>query len=108
MAGSTETNEDGADAINTIAFSGGNCADAYIGGNFTKVNGTSVTNIAEISTSTGNVVTSFAHDANRTVDTLLGGRRPPAGRRHLPSINGASIPYMVSLNSVHRARVTGS
>jgi hypothetical protein len=98
VVGSTSTDEDGAAAINSIAFSGGNCADAYIGGNFTKVNGTSVTNIAEISTSTGNVVTGFAHDANHTVDTLAAvGDHLLAGGT-FTSINGASIPYMISLN----------
>ena len=98
VVGSTKTNEDGAAAINSIAFSGGNCADAYIGGNFTKVNGTSVTNIAEISTSTGNVVTSFAHSANGAVDTLaaVGGHLLAGG--NFTSINGASIPRMVSLS----------
>ncbi len=98
VVGSTTTNNDGADAVNSIAFSGGNCADAYIGGNFTKVNGTSVTNIAEISTSTGNVVTSFAHAANGTVDTVaaVGGHLLAGGA--FTSINGASIPRMVSLS----------
>ena len=98
VVGSTKTNESGAAAINSIAFSGGNCANAYIGGNFTKVNGTSVTNIAEISTSTGNVVTGFAHSANGTVDTLaaVGGHLLVGGT--FTSINGATIPRMVSLS----------
>ena len=98
VVGSTNTNQSGAAAINSIAFSGGNCANAYIGGNFTKVNGTSVTNIAEIATSTGNVVTGFAHSANGAVDTLaaVGGTCWWGGL--YPSINGASIPRMVSLS----------
>jgi hypothetical protein len=98
VVGSTNTNEDGADAINSIAFSGGNCADAFIGGNFTKVNSASATNIAEISTSTGNVVTGFAHSANGTVDTLaaVGGHLLVGGT--FTSINGAGIPRMVSLS----------
>jgi hypothetical protein len=98
VTGSTETDEDGSDAINTIAFSSGNCADAYIGGNFTKINGTSVADIAEISTSTGNVVTSFGHSASGTVDTILGigGHLLVGGT--FAKINGASISYMVSLN----------
>ena len=100
VVGSTGTNESGAAAINSIAFSGGNCANAYIGGNFTKVNGTSVTNIAEISTSTGNVVTGFAHSANGAVDTLAaaGGHLLAGGT--FTSINGASIPRMASLSPV--------
>jgi hypothetical protein len=97
VTGSTNTNEDGADAINTIAFSGGNCADAYIGGNFTKINSASVNDIAEISTSTGNVLTGFGHDASGSVDTILGvgGHLLVGGT--FTKINGASIPYMVSL-----------
>jgi hypothetical protein len=98
VVGSTKTNESGAAAINSIAFNGGNCADAYIGGNFTKVNGTSVTNIAEISTSTGNVVTGFAHSANGTVDTLAAVRGHLLAGGTFTSINGASIPRMASLS----------
>ena len=98
VVGSTNTNESGAAAINSIAFNGGNCANAYIGGNFTKVNGTTVKNIAEISTSTGNVVTGFAHSASGAVDTLaaVGGHLLVGGT--FTSINGASIPRMVSLS----------
>ena len=40
VVGSTNTDQVGAAAINSIAFSGGNCANAYIGGNFRPVNGT--------------------------------------------------------------------
>jgi hypothetical protein len=98
VVGSTRTSEDGADAINSIAFNGANCASAYIGGNFTMVNGTRVRNLAEISTSTGNVVTGFAHDANRGVDTLVavGGHLLAGGS--FTSVNGAGIRYMASLS----------
>ena len=58
--------------INSIAFNGSNCADAYIGGQFTSVNGTTVANIAEIDTTTGNVVTGFGHNTGGGhVDTIL-------------------------------------
>ena len=36
------TTSDVSDTLNTIAFVNGNCADAYIGGKFTSVNGTTV------------------------------------------------------------------
>jgi hypothetical protein len=36
--------------VNSIAFDGTNCTDAYIGGKFTAVDGTKVGNLAEIST----------------------------------------------------------
>ena len=92
VVGSTKTDEDGAAAINSIAFSGRNCTDAYIGGNFTRVNGTRVSNIAEISVKTGNVLTGFAHSANGTVDTLarVGGHLLTGGK--FTSINGSGPP----------------
>ena len=98
VSSSTSVDNDGAAAVNSIAFNGGKCADAYIGGHFTSVNGTRVTNIAEISTSTGNVVTAFAHNASAGVDTLaaVGGHLLAGGS--FTSINGASIGYLASLN----------
>ena len=58
--------------INSIAFNGGNCHDAYIGGQFTSVNGTKVNNFAEIDTTTGNVVSGFDdHVGGGHIDTLL-------------------------------------
>jgi hypothetical protein len=99
VVGSTKTDEDGAAAINSIAFSGRKCSDAYIGGNFSRVNGTRVSNIAEISVKTGNVVTGFAHSANKTVDTLakVGGHLLAGGK--FTSINGSGTAHMISLNS---------
>ncbi len=59
--------------VNSIAFTNHRgCADAYIGGSFTVVHGTNATNIAEISTSTGAVVSGFGTFANATVETMLG------------------------------------
>lgn len=92
--------------VNTIAFSGGKCANAYIGGSFTSVNGTAVRNIAEVSTSTGAVIKAFAHSANKPVNTLLGIRAPGGGPHILvggdyTSISGTTAdPYMTSLNPV--------
>ena len=98
VVGSTNTDEDGAAAINSIAFSGGNCSQAYIGGNFSRVNGTSVRDIAKISTSTGNVVSGFAHSANGRVNTIAaaGGHLLVGGT--FTSINGAKPARMASLN----------
>jgi len=85
--------------INSIAFNGGNCADAYIGGDFTSVNGTSVKNVAEISTSTGNVVSTFGHSAGGSVQTLLGADGHILAGGYFTSINGSSAdPYFASLN----------
>jgi len=85
--------------INSIAFNGTNCADAYIGGDFTAVNGTSVKNVAEISTTTGQVVTAFAHSAAGSVQTLLGVDGHILTGGYFTSINGSSAdPYFTSLN----------
>ena len=93
----TSTNSSG--DINSITFSGGNCADAYIGGDFTSVNGTSVKNVAEISTSTGNVVSTFGHSAGGSVQTLLGADGHILAGGYFTSINGSSAdPYFASLN----------
>jgi hypothetical protein len=85
--------------VNSIAFNGSNCANAYIGGVFSSVNGTTVKNIAEISTSTGNVVTAFAHSAGGSVQTLLGAAGHILAGGYYTSISGSSAdPYMTSLN----------
>jgi hypothetical protein len=98
VVGSTSTGETGSNAINSIAFAGGNCSVAYIGGHFTSVNGTAVSNIAAISTSTGNVIGTFAHSANGGVDTLAAVNGHLLAGGTFTSINGAGIPYMVSLS----------
>lgn len=98
VVGSTSTGQTGTNAVNSIAFAGGNCSVAYIGGHFTSVNGTSVSNIAAISTSTGNVISTFGHSANGGVNTLaaVNGHLLVGGR--FTSVNGANVPYMVSLS----------
>jgi len=98
VVGSTSTGETGTNAINSIAFANGNCSVAYIGGHFTSVNGTTVSNIAAINTSTGNVISTFAHSANAGVNTLAVANGHLLAGGNFTSINGASIPYMVSLN----------
>jgi hypothetical protein len=84
--------------VNTIAFNGTNCADAYLGGKFTSVNGTKVGNLAEVSTSTGAVVTAFGHTANGQVETLLGASGHILAGGYYTTINGSSTKYMTSLN----------
>jgi hypothetical protein len=86
--------------INSIAFVGGNCSDAYIGGHFTSINGTSVQNIAEISTSTGDVVPTFGSGANGVVETLLGyGTHVLVGGYYTSINNSNADPYMTSLDA---------
>jgi hypothetical protein len=89
--------------VNSIAFSGGNCADAYIGGQFTSVNGTTVANLAEIDTATGNVVPAFgSHTGGGHVDTLLAVNGHLLAGGTFTSVNGnkGADPYYASLNPV--------
>ena len=85
--------------INSIAFNGTNCADAYLGGKFTAVNGTKVANLAEVTTTgTGTLVTAFGHSANGQVETLLGAGGHILAGGYYTTINGSSTKYMTSLN----------
>jgi hypothetical protein len=85
--------------VNSIALSR-DCGQAYIGGDFTTVHGTSAGHLANVRTSTGTVVLSWPRQANKAVNTLL---LTPNG--HLlagglfTTINGhANHPYLASLN----------
>ena len=87
--------------VNSIAFDGTHCVNAYIGGKFTRVGETAAANIAEIRTSTGRVVGRFRHDASNTVDTLAVARnRHLLVGGHFGKINGGTTRFMVSLNLV--------
>jgi hypothetical protein len=85
--------------VHTIAFTNGHgCGYAYLGGSFTSVHGTPATNIAEVSTTTGAVVTSFGHDANGAVETMFGyGPHLLVGGRFTVT-NGYSRYYYESLS----------
>jgi hypothetical protein len=85
--------------INSIAFAGTNCADAYIGGEFGRVDGTAVQNLAEISTTTGAVVPTFGHSASKEIDTLIVSGTHLLTGGFFTSINGSSTKYYVSLNT---------
>ena len=99
VVGTYGTTSNPSNTVNTIAFVNGNCANAYIGGHFSSVNGTAVRNIAEISTTTGNVVTTFTSNASGAVQTMVGTHARLLAGGNFTSINGdASDPYMVSLN----------
>jgi len=85
--------------VNSIAFNSG-CSQAYLGGTFTSVNGTSVRNIAAVSTSTGAVNTAFAHSANGQVETLLTSGSHVLTGGYFTTINGSSAnPYFTSLDT---------
>jgi hypothetical protein len=84
--------------VNSVALSS-NCATAYLGGKFTSVHGTEVKNLAAVSSSTGAVLTGFAHQASGMVDTILAvnsGNDLLVGG-NFTGINGTSKEYYVSL-----------
>jgi hypothetical protein len=86
--------------VNTIAVTG-DCSSAFIGGHFTQVHGTPVKDLAKISagpTSNGAVVTSFGHNAQAQVETMLltNGHLLTGG--DFTSINGSARSYYASLN----------
>src|SRR5215472_415266 len=79
--------------VNSIAFNGGDCSHAYIGGQFTSVHGTRAMNIAEISTTTGAVVPAFGHSANALVETLLAVKGHLLTGGFFTSVNGSTRTY---------------
>jgi hypothetical protein len=86
--------------VNTIAFNSGHCADAYLGGNFTKVRGRSATRIAKVSTAgAGALAGSFRHNANKQVETITSYQSHVLVGGFFTTINGSNkVPYMISLN----------
>jgi hypothetical protein len=87
--------------VNTIAFNGSDCAHAYIGGRFTKINGTPVKSLAEIGTTAGNVVRTFGADAaGGVVNTLVVAQGHVLAGGLFYSVNGGRDRFMASLNPV--------
>jgi hypothetical protein len=85
--------------VNTIAFNGGNCATAYIGGQFTTVGGAAAKNVAAISTTTGALVPGFKDNAGGQVETILAVNGHLLTGGFFKSINGSSAdPYYTSLS----------
>lgn len=85
--------------VNSITFNGGNCANAYIGGKFTAIGSTTVKNIAEIDTTTGNVVTAFGHSASGQIETLASYQNHILAGGYFAGVNGSTAdPFMASLN----------
>jgi hypothetical protein len=85
--------------VNTVAFNGTGCNNAYLGGKFSSVHGGSARNLAEVSTSTGAINSAFAHNANGQVETLLANRGHLLTGGYFTSVNGSSShKYLASLN----------
>jgi hypothetical protein len=85
--------------VNTIAFNGANCADAYIGGKFTTVGATTAKNLAEVDTTTGAVVTAFGHSASGKVETIASYNNHILVGGFFTGINNSTAdPFFASLN----------
>ena len=95
----TSWNPDTNGIVDSIAVNS-SCTDAYIGGAFNTVGGTSANDIAEVSIPAGAVVPGFAHDASAEVFTLLltpNGHLLAGGNFKIMNGNRTN-PYYISLN----------
>jgi len=89
--------------VNAIAFNGTDCSHAYIGGKFTSINGTAVSNIAEIdaaATSKGNVVPGFGTNADNEVWTMVYANGHLLTGGDFIHINGTKENHFASLSPV--------
>jgi hypothetical protein len=87
--------------VNAIAFNGSDCTHAYIGGKFTSINGTTVSNIAEIDatpTSKGNVVPGFGTNADSEVWTMVYANGHLLTGGDFIHVNGTKENHFASLN----------
>jgi hypothetical protein len=85
--------------VNSVAFNGTDCSTAYLVGKFTSIGGTTVRDIAAVSTSTGAVIPTFKHSASAEVDSIVSWNGHLLTGGAFTSINGsAANPYFTSLN----------
>jgi hypothetical protein len=84
--------------VNSIAFNGTGCRNAYLGGHFSDVNGQVARDIVEVSTSTGKINYAFGRNADGQVQTLLGYRGRILAGGSFTSVNGGGDRYMAGLN----------
>jgi hypothetical protein len=85
--------------VNSIAFNGTGCGNAYLGGSFSNVNGQSAKDIVEVSASTGKINYAFAKSSDGQVETLLGYHGRILAGGYFTSVNGSGDKYLASLNA---------
>jgi beta-propeller uncharacterized protein DUF5122 len=83
--------------IRSIAFSA-DCSRAYIGGEFTTLKGASANHIAEVDTTTGALIATFAHNANSDVNFVENIKGNILVGGIFWTINGASRNRLASLD----------
>jgi hypothetical protein len=87
--------------VDTIAFNGSDCSNAYIGGHFSSVGGTAAKNIAEVDAGTGALVPGFKPNASGEVETLVAENGHLLAGGAFKGINGSTAsPYFASLSPV--------
>ncbi len=94
----TSWNPDVNGTVNTVAFNGTGCHNAYLGGRFSSVHGGSARNIVEVSTSTSKINYTFAKSANGQVETMVVAHGHLLTGGYFTSVNGSGNRYMVSLS----------
>jgi hypothetical protein len=87
--------------VDSIAFNGGDCSHAYLGGHFTTVGGAAAKNIAEVNTETGALVPGFESNASGEVNTLVVAHGHLLAGGAFKGINGSTADrYFASLSLV--------
>jgi hypothetical protein len=85
--------------VNSIGFNGSDCSVAYLGGKFTQVGSTTVKNLAAVSTSTGQVLSTFKNSAAGEVESIVGWNGHLLVGGKFTGIGGsAANPYFASLS----------
>ena len=88
--------------VNTIALSA-DCQTAYIGGQFSSVNGQAATNVAAVDANTGALKSGFSHSANGQVSALLLTHGQLLAGGNFSRINGVDRAKLASLNPANGA-----
>lgn len=85
--------------VNTVALNG-SCTMAYLGGTFSTVAAASAKNIAAVNTTSGTLVSSFAHSASGAVNNIqvVNASKEVMVGGNYTSINGSARGYFASLN----------
>ena len=85
--------------VNSIAFNGPRCGNAYLGGNFSVVNRQSAEHIVEVSASTGKINYAFAKSVSGQVETLLAVDHRILAGGYFSSANGGGNKYFAALDA---------
>ena len=85
--------------VNSIAFNGTGCGNAYLGGQFSVVNGQSARDIVEVSASTGKINYAFAKSVGGQGETLVAVNHRILAGGLFSSANGGGNKYFAALDA---------